>query len=166
MRESAIQSLLNHFSAPDREGVTRSVKTKKAGDSSSIGSVNGTLSDPQKGVVSANAVHAVSRLALAFGDEQVRVILASEGLMADFPLQFQISRLVASMLLQRLVGSDPIVDGAIMYELSELAYVVEVNTFSDIIKSVYEVSKALKPDDAMSKVVSRGKTLSASMKVK
>lgn len=59
------------------------------------------------------------------------------------------------MLLQRLGGADPTVDGTIMYELTELAYVVDKATFADIVKSIYDISKSLGQDDPMTSVVSR-----------
>lgn len=66
----------------------------------------------------------------------------------------QTTRLVTAMLLQRLTGADPSVDGAILYELTELARVVDQPTFEDIVKSVYDISKALGQDDPMTSVVS------------
>lgn len=58
------------------------------------------------------------------------------------------------MLLQRLVGTDPAVDGAVMFELTELAYVVDKSTFADIVKSIYDISKSLGQDSTMTSVVS------------
>lgn len=46
------------------------------------------------------------------------------------------------MLLQRLGGTDPIVDGAIMIELAELTRLVDAPTFIDIMQALSVVSKA------------------------
>ncbi|ORY78396.1 hypothetical protein BCR35DRAFT_304996 [Leucosporidium creatinivorum] len=134
LRVSAVQSLLNHFSLGDRESVARPVK--KEADANSV---HDTIAGAQKGAVSANIAHAVARLALEFNDEQT-------------------SRLVASMLLQRLAGTDPAVDGAVMFELTELAYVVDKSTFADIVKSIYDVSKSLGQDSFMTSVVLTAQT--------
>lgn len=58
------------------------------------------------------------------------------------------------MLLQRLTGADALVDGAILYELTELAKVVEQSTFDDIVKAIFDCSKTLAQDDPLTSVVS------------
>lgn len=50
------------------------------------------------------------------------------------------------MLLQRLGGTDPIVDGAIMIELAELTRLVDAPTFIDIMQALSVVSKAFVGD--------------------
>jgi hypothetical protein len=63
---SAIQSLLNHFSAGERDSVAR--PAKKEADASSV---HDTIAGANKGIVSVNVAHAVARMALELGDEQV-----------------------------------------------------------------------------------------------
>lgn len=46
------------------------------------------------------------------------------------------------MLLQRLGRTDPIVDGAIMIELAELARLIDPSTFIDIMRALSVISKA------------------------
>ncbi|KAM0792098.1 hypothetical protein ACM66B_004802 [Microbotryomycetes sp. NB124-2] len=131
-RESAIQSLLNHFTAAERDSVARGYK--KDSDARSIRSVTGGLSDAQKGMVSANVAHAVGQLVVYFKDEQL-------------------ARFAAPMLLQRLSGTDPQVDGALMYELCDIARFVDKGTFMDIVKAIYHVSKRLELEDNMTSAV-------------
>lgn len=68
LRGSAVQSLLNHFTAGNRETVARP-KT----DSDAV-STRGTIPESHRGAVSTNIAHAVSRLALEFNDQAVRVL--------------------------------------------------------------------------------------------
>ena len=132
MRESIIQSLFNHFSVVDRDGLSRSYKRES--DARSIRSVAGTLSDPQKGAVSANVAHAVAHLAISFQD-------------------VRLAGLVSSMLLQRLTGSDPLVDGAVMYSLTTLIPLISKEAFVDIVKAFNDVTKSLSSDSDMTSVV-------------
>lgn len=170
LRQSAIQSLLNHYSAPDRDSVSRahisvSKERKETDDedkSDEKSNSNETLNDPQRNTVSVNVVHGVARLALEFKEEQVRLdvvafllVMVSCELMCDAPPPSQTYRLVASMLLQRLGNRDPIVDGAIMFELTELVYVLDDDTVLDIFKAICDASKGLEQDDPMTKAVRR-----------
>ncbi|KDE03986.1 hypothetical protein MVLG_05555 [Microbotryum lychnidis-dioicae p1A1 Lamole] len=138
LRESAIQSLLNHFVVPEREPLVRQGDVV-ANDAKSIRSLQEAMSDPIKVSVSSNVVHAVARLALTFKDEQI-------------------TTLVTSILLQRLVGTSPVVDGAILFELSELATIVNADTFADILAGISRVSKHAKQDEAMSQTLLNAQT--------
>lgn len=132
MRESIVQSLFNHFSVVDRDGFSRTYKRES--DARSIRSVAGTLSDPQKGAVSANVAHSVAQLVLNWRDEKL-------------------AGMVASMLLQRLSGLDPLVDGAVMHALTVLIPLVNKETFSDIVKAFNDANKSLSSDSDMTSVV-------------
>lgn len=73
----------------------------------------------------------------------------------DLQSRIQIAQITAPMLLQRLSGSDPLVDGAVMYELCDMAAQVDRTAFLDIVKAIFDISKNLGPDDNMASVVRR-----------
>ncbi|KAK4703422.1 phosphatidylinositol 4-kinase A, partial [Phenoliferia sp. Uapishka_3] len=136
LRISAIQSLLNHFTVP-----TLGSTLSDASESRSTRSSTGTLSrsDEEKEAISTNVVHAVSRLALLFGDPMIE-------------------RLVVSMLLQKHTGNSTAVDGALLFELAELCDVVDQLTFKDIGIAFSEVSKAPGAIDGMSQTILTAQT--------
>ena len=147
LRISAVQSLLNHFTIGDRDGIARPKK-----DSDAV-STRGTIPESHRSAVSANIAHAVSRIALELNDEEVCYALVHWGSWSNLFSASQTTRLVTAMLLQRLSGSDPTVDGAVLYELTDLARVVDQTTVEDIAKSIFDLSKALGQDDPMTSVV-------------
>ncbi|KAK4048808.1 phosphatidylinositol-4- kinase [Microbotryomycetes sp. JL201] len=132
-RESAIQSLLNHFTASERDSTSRGANRKDS-DARSIRSVTGGLSESQRATVSANVAHAVGRLVVHFQDQNL-------------------ARFAAPMLIQRMSGTNPQVDGALMYQLCDIGMFVDKSTFMDIVKAIYDVSKRLEPEDIMTSAV-------------
>lgn len=57
------------------------------------------------------------------------------------------------MLLQKLQGHDPIVDGPIMFALADLSAHADVASFGDILKGIFDVGRK-SDDDEVSKAVS------------
>lgn len=62
------------------------------------------------------------------------------------------------MLLQKLMGTDATIDGAIMLELANLAAVADQATYTNIVKSISEVSKRAGGSDGLEKAVSHYST--------
>lgn len=58
------------------------------------------------------------------------------------------------MLLQKLQGHDAVIDGAIMYELADLARIAEVTTFGDIVKAIFDIGRRQSNDEEIERAVS------------
>lgn len=58
------------------------------------------------------------------------------------------------MLLQKLGGTDPAIEGALMIELADLTRVVDHTSFVDIVKALSKISKTARSGDAISMAVS------------
>ncbi|KAM0756315.1 hypothetical protein T439DRAFT_296348 [Meredithblackwellia eburnea MCA 4105] len=132
--QSAIQSLFNNFVVPP-------LANSDSSDTRSIRSSTGTLSrtDSQKELISSNIAHSVGRLALHFGDHQSK-------------------KLAISMLLQKRTNTHATIDGAISYEVAELAGTVEQLVFVDVTRAFSSAIQSSSSNDSVRQAVLTAQT--------
>jgi len=134
----------------DRAGTIRT-SNNFAADAQSVRS-GGARSEIQHRLVSANVAHAVATVALELSDESVRLWFSLHR-HSTLNLRWQLVQTTATMLLQKLSGTDTTVDGAIMLELANLAAVTDEATFITITKSISAISKRASTEDGLENAV-------------
>ena len=145
-------SLLNQIAATGKESYEASGAMRKSledsSDAATLYSIETGLrglTDDEKRLVGISTISVVTRLALEFQKEEVRVAVSASP--RGIQCYIQVTRLTISMLLQRLRTAEPTVEAAIAYNLVDLALEAPETAFADIIKVFSQINRSANPDD-------------------
>ena len=104
------------------------------------------LTEEEKRLIAVSTISVVSRLAVEFENDEVRLAFIVTVLLHlnAFP---QVTRLTVSMLLQHLRSAEPTVEAVIALNLVDLALCAPENAFVDIIRAFSAVNRTANPED-------------------
>lgn len=149
---SYMYSLLNQIAATSKDSYEASASMRNSlSDSAEVATLYSIetglrgLSDDEKRLVGISTISVVTRLALEFQEEEVRVLILV--VYRDTKHGVKVTRLTISMLLQRLRTAEPTVEAAIAYNLVDLALEAPEAAFADIIKVFSQINRSANLDD-------------------
>jgi phosphatidylinositol 4-kinase len=154
---SNMYSLLNYIAATSKEIYESSAGSHMSSNNSVYSSHDHAnsqllesglrgLSEDERRLVGISTISVVTRLALEFKMEEVRVHSVNVRI-TQLILVFKVTRLTISMLLQRLRTAEPTVEAAIAYNLVDLALSAPESAFIDIIRVFSGINRSANPDD-------------------